>query len=274
MNEKNDLEDLYNAHYHFLPTQFLVKGFIGGEGAPDCNYEEYLAEFLNESKYFRNRTKGDPITLNKDQSHGEPDVDCNGFSLDFKLIGGESAIKAKRHTSHSITQLTNGGVGYGIPDGRSKEYEAVRIHLALRQYSCGDLEVLRQQYNKKDIISKDIIRILKELEVKKNILLFLPYAITVENTGDINTVVIVTKILEDCFLSSLEYRNKKIPGFETFFCCIHNRKMLFYSYENNRLKLVDSVQTYKSKTFRDLARYNSFTESNSTNLIIEEEKIY
>lgn len=96
--------------YILLPAPFMSKGFIEGKGAPTCNYEEYLAELLNESVYFRQRTNGNTIMLTDNQDHGQPDIDANGFSLDLKLIGGESAIAAKRLTSQSITHLSDGVV--------------------------------------------------------------------------------------------------------------------------------------------------------------------
>ena len=69
-----------------------------------------MAELLNESVYFRQRTNGNTIMLTDNQDHGQPDIDANGFSLDLKLIGGESAIAAKRLTSQSITHLSDGVV--------------------------------------------------------------------------------------------------------------------------------------------------------------------
>lgn len=271
---ENNVENYDNIRYILLPPQFITKGFIGGEGAPSCNYEEYLVELLNESEYFMEITKGKPFILNKKQNHGECDAICDSLSLDFKLIGGESAIASHRHTSHSVTNLTNGGVGYGIPDGKRDKYEAVRIHLALKNYSYHELLQLREKYTKKDLIQYDVVEILKSLEVNKNLLLFLPYAIIVEEPCNTNSLELITNVLKDCFGSALEYREKAVSDKKTFFCCVNNQQMLFYNYSNKKLKLVDSVYTYSSKTFIEISRYVSFLDIKTIKEIIGEDHIW
>ena len=40
-----------------LPAPMIVKNYVIGEN--ECNYELYLRDFLNESKYFRNKANGE-----------------------------------------------------------------------------------------------------------------------------------------------------------------------------------------------------------------------
>ena len=241
--------------YVFLPPQFIVKRFIRGKDAPSCNYEEYLAELLDESKYFRARTGGEHITLVERQNKGQPDIDCNGFTLDFKIIGGQSAITAYRHTYASITHLSGGGVAYGKADGKQKGYDAVRIHLAARGYSCDDLMNLRKKYKNDDIVKRDVVSLLNNLEVNKNLLLFLPYAILIDHLDERKSMEDLKTILRDSFHSLLEYRNKTVPGKETFLCCICNQKMVFYKCHTAEFELIDKVDMYRSGTFCKLASY-------------------
>ena len=248
--EKNE-----KIKYIFLPPAFIAKGYIGGKGAPSCNYEEYLAELINESSFFRKRVNGKQIKLVEKQDQGQPDIFENCFSLDFKLISGESAIVAQKLTAQSITQISDGAVAYGIASGKKKGYEAVHIHLALRNYSCDELIELSQHFRKDNIIQHDIVHLLNSLRVDKNLMLYLPYAFTVEDESNENARKMVTEVLEDCFGSALEYRTQKIPTKETFFCCIHNQQMLFYECKNKSIALVDSVNTWCSNTFRKIARY-------------------
>lgn len=35
---------------HLLPPELIIKNFIHGE--PDCNYEKFLLEFVNNSDFF------------------------------------------------------------------------------------------------------------------------------------------------------------------------------------------------------------------------------
>lgn len=241
--------------YILLPAPFMSKGFIEGKGAPTCNYEEYLAELLNESVYFRQRTNGNTIMLTDNQDHGRPDIDANGFSLDLKLIGGESAIAARRLTSQSITHLSDGVVAYGIANGKREQYEAVHIHLALRNYSCDELISLRNCYTKKDVIQRDIVHLLNNLTVDKNLLLFLPYAFIIEDSSIARARRLLTTSLDDCFSSALEYRKTMVPKRETFFCCIHNQQLLVFLCRGAKLEHLESINTSCSKSFIQLARY-------------------
>lgn len=252
----NDYEK--HVSYILLPAAFLSKGFIRGTDAPTCNYEEYLTELLDESKFFRQCTKGAHIKLNERQSQGQADIDEEGLTLDLKLIGGQSAITARKHTSQSIMQISKDAVGYGLADGKKDSYEAVHIHLALRNYSSRDLKTLLTNYKKRDIIQRDVVHLIKNLMVDKNLLLFLPYVFLVEAFNGKSTEGIVSAVIEDCFGSALEFRKEMVPTKETFLCCIHNQAMVFYQCIGNEISRIDSVDTYYSDTFRRLARYYDF----------------
>lgn len=243
------------VNYILLPPPFMTKGYIEGEGAPSCNYEEYLAELLDKTIYFRKRTEGTQIKLIEKQDHGESDICVNGFSLDFKLIGGQSAIMAQKLTSGRINHIREGAVAYGTASGQKEGYEAVRIHLAVRAYSCDELITLSNNFNKNDIIQRDVVRLLNNIETDKNLLLYLPYAIIVEENDDCDSYDIVKTVLADCFHSLLEYRNRMVPNKETFFCCLHNQQMLFYECKGNELLFIESVPTCSSESFCRLARY-------------------
>ena len=262
-----------NVKYLFLPAAFLSKGFISGKSAPSCNYEEYLVEFLDKSTYFRHRTDFAHIKLNEKQDRGQSDIEEDGFSLDFKLIGGQSAITARRHTSQSIMQISEDVVGYGLADGKKDSYEAVRIHLALRIYSSRDLQELLKNNSKGDTIQRDVVLLLKNLIVDKNLLLFLPYALLVDDTKDCTADEIVVAVLEDCFGSAFELRNKMVPTKETFFCCIYNQAIVFYKCIGARLLRIDCVETHRSDTFRTLARYYD-SKPEIINAIIDETHLW
>lgn len=241
--------------YILLSPPFMTKGYIEGEGAPSCNYEEYLTELLNNAKYFRGRAGGRKLKLIEKQDNGESDICENGFSLDFKLIGGQSAIMAQKLTSGSIRHINEGAIAHGIASGKKEEYEAVRIHLAVRTYSCDELIVLSDNYSKNDIIQRDVVRLLSNMRTDKNLILYLPYAIIVSEKGNCDSYDTVNMVLSDCFHSLLEYRRRMVPNKETFFCCIHNQKMMFYEWQDNKLKFIETVPTYFSKSFCRLARY-------------------
>lgn len=68
----------------FLPEWLVIKNFV--EGDPNCNYEKYLVEFLNNSAWFRNKVKNELFVWREKQDHGECDTFAGGYELDFKLL--------------------------------------------------------------------------------------------------------------------------------------------------------------------------------------------
>ena len=148
-----------------------------------------------------------------------------------------------------------GAVAYGIASRKRERYNAVRMHLAVREYSCDELIALSNNFSKDDIAQHGVVRLLNNRRTNKNLLLFLPYAIIVEENDGCDSYDIVEMILSDCFHSLLAYRERMVSNRETLFCCIHNQKMLFYECQGNKLRFKEAVPTCCSKSFCRLARY-------------------
>lgn len=60
------------------------KNFVDGD--PNCNYEKYLVEFLNNSAWFRNKVKNELFVWREKQDHGECDTFAGGYELDLSCL--------------------------------------------------------------------------------------------------------------------------------------------------------------------------------------------
>ena len=69
------------------PKYFMMNcKFIGFASQP-VTYENYLIEVINHSNFFRSKCPFyEQYKLIEDESHGEDDIKCSQFSLDFKLL--------------------------------------------------------------------------------------------------------------------------------------------------------------------------------------------
>lgn len=83
-----------------LPPGMFVKDLIIDElDKPLYNYEDWLRELLNASEAFMRKTSGEELKKPADESHGEADAISSNYSIDFKLVAGQSMPRALREMS-------------------------------------------------------------------------------------------------------------------------------------------------------------------------------
>ena len=243
-----------------LPAYLIKRWYVQGESK--CNYEIYLLELLNCSRWFDQHFPGG-FTAPISEARGEDDANNYAYHLDFKLFGAQTAIKARNLLSPSITKLQNGITIYG--ESKSNEtITATRIHVAFRRRSFSDLiELLdKQDYADLTIEESDVYAALKVLETQKNILLFYPVSFEFDKeAGAINdkeAVELISTAMNMDFKSAFEFRKNKAKELDTFLTCIYNDEFLMYKITDNQMKLIDTIKATNLPTFVELSNYKEW----------------
>ena len=239
-----------------LAAPVTVKNYVKND--PLCNYEFYMVELLNHSHEMR-KHHPQAFVWQGDQAHAECDAYSGDYGIDFKLIASQSRMKATSNLSPQHIIDANGvTVSYESKASilnREKEMTVTRMHAALRQISLEDLERIRSNT---DLLphEKDIQVFLKKLETKKNLLLFYPYEFSfAENQHPKNEIEVLTKALQNDFVSAFRYRSKVLPDFETYLTTVYYNDFVLFKIVDNQLDLMDIVSGNDCPTFKHLRSY-------------------
>ena len=84
---------------HILDAPLIIKNFVNGDSK--CNYELYLVEMLNKSKWMKRQFPED-FRWQEEQSHSECDAYSGNYGIDFKLAAAKSMMQAKSLLSSQI----------------------------------------------------------------------------------------------------------------------------------------------------------------------------
>ena len=74
-----------------MPPSAIIKNFV--EGVPNCNYEIYLRELINNSTYFRDKGKS-AYSEPPSEEAGQCDAISEEYELDFKLLDSQTKLMA------------------------------------------------------------------------------------------------------------------------------------------------------------------------------------
>lgn len=246
-----------------LPASLICKGFI--KGLPDCDYEFYLREMVNASAYFEEKSKGKGYTAPVEEAHGEWDCISDSYSLDFKLIASETALRARNLFSGGIYKMAEGITAYCAPkietnDPKYKPIQATRIFTALRPFDIDALKEIRNCNEKQQGVKTDIKALLATLETPKHILMFFPYEFFTETNNDFATVVsdIINALSED-IKSAFQYRKEVAPGLDSYLTFIYRGKFILTKVTNNGLSLIDTVDEKSCSSYMKLKSYTKWT---------------
>ena len=237
-----------------LPAPCLIKNSVNGEN--NCNYEIYLLELLNESKWFRVRYP-EGFIKPVSESNGECDAINQNYQIDFKLFAAKTALQARSLLSPQIYKDKDGVIFYCESKKPGGTIKATRLFAALRGMSVTDLYTIRKNGNKVFGVENDIFTMLTMLETKKNLFLFFPYEFTFDkyhNKGE--ALKSISEALTEDFRVSFEYRERQVNRqYNTFVACIYDNAFLIYFVQNQATQLIDIVETKKVSTFLYLYQY-------------------
>lgn len=239
---------------HLLDPEFVIKNFMQGE--PDCDYEKYMLEFINESTFFRLKADGGEYMTPPSEESGQCDCISDKYQLDFKLIASKTILQARSILSAGKTVITKGVVITGSPKVSGKTMKGTRIHAALRDYSFDMLCELRENYTKKQGIENDIYEFLDTLETEKNLMLFFPYKFDFDNEHEFSDgVQQIQEALNNDFQCAMQYRNYVANGFDTYMAFIYDKHIVFMEEKNSIFSFIDRVELTKSPVYQNLLRY-------------------
>lgn len=231
-----------------LPAPLIITDFVHGEDK--CNYELYLLELINTSKWFSEKYPGG-FQKPASESNGECDAVNENYQLDFKLLASKTALQAKSILSSQI--YTENGVTYFCTSKVDGCVQATRIFAAFRNLSLDDLIELKNSDTKKYGIENDVRTALRKFETKKNLLLFFPYKFTFEKPHPYDEAVkSITEALNHDFRTAFLFRDQYASEYDTFLTCIYREAFLIYCVRDRELQLCDSVATNNIKIFTRL----------------------
>ena len=237
-----------------LPSSLIIKNFVQGE--PDCNYEKYMLEFVNESEYFLMKSKGMRYTPPENERFGQCDCISDLYQMDFKLIASKTALQARSILSMGIVTTAKGLIITTVPKVTGSSIRATRIHAALRHYSFNMLCELREKTIKKQGIENDIYELLETLETRKNLLLFFPYSFSFDNEHEFREGVFqIQEVISNDFQFAMQYRNNVANNFNTYMACVYDEHIVFMEETNNHFSYIDSIELCKSPVYLKLSRY-------------------
>lgn len=249
-----------------LPPAMFIKRFVANESR--CNYELYLLEVLNSSSFFLSLSEGVSYAHPSSENKGECDAVAPQYSVDFKLVEGNSRIEAKNLLSPGITKDCNGVICWHTSK-RSCDTFAVYLNRALRRLSSADdiARILesdpkpikmaeRSEQNIEQQSNYELKELINNLLTEKNLLLFLPETFSFKDVsyGFDEATKIICEALEHDYRIVFDYRLRELSGFDTYLCCLFDDSFLIYQYSAEGMKLVDRVNCTKSETFSYLKR--------------------
>lgn len=239
-----------------LPPEMLIKKFVYND--TNCDYEKYLLEFINTSTYFLEKSKGEHYTKPASEESAQCDCISPSYQLDFKLFASKTLLHACSILPKRKALVAPGVIALQPPKEKNGSIKASLIHSILRDYDFEGLRSLRCVETKEQGITNDICTLLKKMETRKNILLFLPYRFSFgKEYSFFDGVDQIRNALNNDFQYIMQYRSFMMNDrFDTYMAFIYNGRIVFMVKDGVYLDYIDSVNLNKSKIFMDLSSYS------------------
>lgn len=233
-----------------LPAPLVISGFVHNE--PKCDYELYLLELLNKSKYFSERYPGGfqrPVS----ESHGECDAINENYQIDFKLLAAKTALMARSILSPQMSKIAEGAIAFGASKVKGGKVASTYIYAAFRNLSYKELIEIRNGTSKASGVENDIRTVLETLEIKKNLLLFFPYEFSFDTPHtEEEALHSISQGIYNDFREAFKYREMQAKGYDTFLLCLYNYRFLVFEVDNQEMILCEMLNSSEIKTFADL----------------------
>lgn len=231
------------------PKYFMMNcKFIGFASQP-ITYENYLIEVINHSSFFRSKCPfHEQYKLIEDESHGEDDIKCSKYSLDFKLLVDEDIMRVMNKNMPEIdySKIKDGFVFINT----KKDPLPVPDNTLLI-----DLITLKKEDVENDKVSKTIKNICKNIKKEKNLFFYYPYEFSADK--NINPWQF-EKMLTSAFSVIMSYRSNEQNNHDTFICIKSNSDFLIYEWTNNKFNFIDKVSEFLCSNYRDVKLYSLY----------------
>lgn len=254
-----------------LPPELIIDSFI--ENNEPVSYEDYLTEFVNSSALFLSLSKGQVYRHipSKRQNNGECDCYTKQYELDFKLLGTQSGIYAKRNLSLQKAYIAPGVLATLIPR-QIKGMETTLTNNLLRRYSVDDLlEIDNSKFPKFDrdklCPELDVQSILKIAKCKKNVLYFYTDFIYSDVSFSLRDIVETVEVhTNECFSNLFRFRDLFVTDKDTFFAIIVQGHMCIAVWQNGFIRFKEQIPLSTSTVFSGL--YGTISSSDVAKLIL------
>lgn len=255
-----------------LPAEMIIDDFI--EGYTRVSYEDYLTEFVNCSSLFLALSDGQRYCRvpREQQSNGECDCYAEYYKLDFKLLGTQSGIYAKRNLSPQKAYIAPGVLATLIPR-QSKGMESTLTNGLLRRYSLDDLLAIDDnkfpKFDRDKLCPElDVQGILKIAKCKKNVLYFYTDFIHSDADYALNDIIeTVESYTNECFSNLFQFRDLFVVDKDTFWAAIIQGHMCIAVWQDGLIQFKEYIPLSRSSTFSDL--YGAISSAYTAKLVLQ-----
>lgn len=222
------------------------------------DYEEYLTELLNMSKYFMSLTNGIKFKKILNQSHGESDVVADNYEIDFKLLVNKEFVNAKLKSLPNVdySHIKNGFICVNdkiVNENILTQTQSNKLFIQFLKILASTKKDQIESY--KDGKEYYLYSTIKMLKKEKNLLVFLPCIINM--TGGKRISNIIGKVLSSLF-SLRDIINK-----DTYVTLLSSDGFFYiFKYKNGVFYNVDKVYKFFVSSFIDIYRRTYFLEDN------------
>ena len=244
----------------FLNVAFINKNFINDSNKikDKYNYEKYLFDFINNSVLIK-ENNNQKFSYVYNQSNGECDIENINYDIDFKLFIPQDTVEALNNHSSQIVKLFDGVIAH-CDSKKHNSYIVYNYLGLLKNVSMDELIIIKDKkfgFTKEESIIKKIIKL---VEINKNMLFFIPIEIIIDKNLTCNKQL--EKVLTNFsrYLKGLmTYRNAYINK-DTYFSFIFNNKFILTKYIGNTLHLIDEINVEVSELFMEIKDMTSIWE--------------
>lgn len=229
--------------YKFLNISFINKSYIGNYNS---NYEIYLNEFLNVSKFASNKC----FVLNELQNNGQCDSSNGEYELEFKLFIDKNEVEKLNNHSGLIEKNIDNVIIYKSPK-EFGEYTLTNLKYLLSLYSLDELNYISN--NKRlDKNEAKVRRFLNKLRIDKNLLFLIPafFDYYDEEMNDEYLQHIINKFSKE--LQNIFLFRKQHSQLDLYISFFVEGYIVFTKLINNKLVYFDKVEICKSPKFIEI----------------------
>ena len=239
-----------------LDSVFIIKNYVNGD--ENCNYEKYLIELINESIFFRKKSNFLTYKLPIKEDNGECDCYSDLYKMDFKLAAANSRLRAQNLLSMQYKILAPGVRATILPKKTGTQLTTTNFHVVLKNYTMEQLEILLYEEHEFGDYEYDIKCYINNLKTNKNLFFLFPYIFFFDAKYNFKYAIDnISAAIQEHFNESLKLRKKYCPNFDTYISYIYDNNLIILQLtENFKLKIVDVIYLFKSKTFEYI--YNTY----------------
>lgn len=236
--------------FRMIEAPLVNSDFVKGDER--CNYELYIMEIINASKYFSKCMSG-PFHPPKSESNGECDAYAGSYGLDFKLIASKTSLHARNIHSYQIFVIDEGEY-MECACKRSGTMQVTRLSQALREQPLNALLEMRNKAGKKQGLENDVQGYMKIIETHKNLMMFFPYRFSYDIPGKLeDDCCSIAKAIESDYSVSLKYRSSLYPLLDTYIIFLYDYFFVLCKWNGESVDFLECIPIEKSETFMYLA---------------------